>query len=141
MTERKILLPHFDVDMAKATAPRWVHEGQYIDDSRRTVEGIRFDATALPIDGLGFTANAVGVQLVVDLRAPDRNRAEVEWIHIWRTLICPWVVLQANGCEYLVRWMRETIANILAHEVEESITYEGVRVFDPHRPLRAGAAS
>jgi hypothetical protein len=96
---------------------------------------LRFDATALPVDDLSFTARPDGVVLVVDIRVPDRDKEDVEWINVWRTLICPWGALENNGPDYLVRWMRETIANTLAHEVDESVTLDGRRVFDPHRPL------
>lgn len=105
-----------------------------------TIRAVRFDATALPIDELTFDASYAGVKLVVDMFVPDRDKpGSVEKIHIWRTAMIPWDPIISNGADYLVRWMRETIASTLAHEVDESITLDGARVFDPHRPF-GGAA-
>ena len=42
-----------------------------------------------------------------------------------------------NGPDYLIRAMRDLMASILAHEVDESISDGGERVFNPHRPLRS----
>lgn len=115
-----------------------VHPGdtELLERCRGTIEAIRFDATALPVDALSFEAREDGIGLVVDVRVPDRDEPEqVVWIHVWRTLLCPWAVLRLNGPDYLVRWLRETVSSTLAHEVDESIALHGVRVFDPHKPL------
>lgn len=104
-----------------------------------TVRRIRFDATALPVADLTFASGDTGICLVVELRVPDRNQPDVlEWATVYRTLVCPWAPLDANGPEYLVGWLRETIANTLAHEVDEALTYGGRRVYDPHRSLGGG---
>jgi hypothetical protein len=131
-TERKIIAPEFRWTVAGA--PDWVLEAA--GRCRTLIDDIRVDATALPIHDLVFEASASGVQLIVDMLVPDRDQPEaVVWIHIWRTLICPWDPIKMNGPEYLVRWMRETIANTLSHEVDESIRLRGDRVFDPHGRL------
>lgn len=124
----------------KVLAPGWRNDSVCRDElvlaCEATVAALRFDATSLPVDELRFEAREDGVALVVDIRVPDRDVVDrLVWIHVWRTLLCPWGVLHSNGPEYLVRWMRETIANTLAHEVDESVTLQGVRVFDPHRRL------
>ena len=132
---RCMIVPTFKVDEVVGEA-----DLHMVDACRATMATLRFDATALPVDDLTFTARPDGVVLVVDILVPNRDEpSKLEWIHIWRTLLCPWGVLRSNGPEYLVRWMRETVVNTLAHEVDESITLEGERVFDPHRPLRTGS--
>lgn len=127
-TDRRTLVPSFTGNHDPGLA-------DLVERCRDTIFDVRLDVTALPIESLSFVARPDGIGLVVDMVVPDRDRRAVEWIHIWRSLLCPWEVLHANGPEYLVRWMRETIANTLAHEVDESITLRGERVFDPHRPL------
>jgi len=97
-------------------------------------EGLAFDATALPVTSIRFVAMADGVLLEVVIEVPDRNAVDrIEPLTVGRALICPWCVLETNGPEYLVGWLRETITNLLAHEVAESLAYRGHRVFDPHR--------
>ena len=129
---RKIVTPEFRA--TNVLAADWVLE--LTARCRALVAEIRFDATALPVHDLVFEAAPAGVTLIVDMLVPDRDKPEsAERIHIWRTLICPWDPIKSNGPEYLVRWMRETIANTLAHEVDESICLRGTRVFDPHRSL------
>jgi hypothetical protein len=132
---RKVLAPRFEVDLSDLDAPRWV---PYLAEGcRALIARVRFDATTLPVDDLFFVARPYGVKLVVDLHVPDREQESPLFIHIWRTLICPWDPIKSNGPEYLVRWMNETVANVLAHETAESITIDGVRVFDPHKALVA----
>jgi hypothetical protein len=96
---------------------------------------VAFDATALPIDDIVFEARIEGICLSIRMLVPNREAEDLSWIQIWRNLLCPWQVLRIGGPDQLVRWMRETIANVVAHEVDESITLRGERVFDPHRPL------
>lgn len=132
---RRVITPSFSVatgDSAPEGPNVYLAEG-----CKQLAAGLRFDATALPIDDLSFVAKSYGVTLIVDIRVPDRDKPGVEWIHVWRTLTCPWGPISSNGPDYIVRWMRETIANTLAHEVDESVTLDGERVFNPHRPLRA----
>jgi hypothetical protein len=134
-TERYTIAPSFDVSISAAAATERQHP-QLLARCREVVSNIRFDATTLPICALTFEARASGVMLVVDMLVPDRDvLSTVEYIHIWRSVICPWAPIEGNGPEYLVRWMRETIANTLAHEVDECIALNGRRVFDPHQPL------
>jgi hypothetical protein len=128
--ERHIIEPSFRVTDCES------ENRALLRQCREMAADTRFDATALPVVALDFEARLDGIGLVVDLLVPNRDKPdEVEWIHIWRSLLCPWGVLRSNGPEYLVRWMRETIANTLCHEVDESIQVRHVRVFDPHRPL------
>lgn len=101
------------------------------------IEQVQIDATALPIDDVVFEAQYPGVLLSVRMLVSDREAPpdDLKWIQVWRNLSVPWEVLAMNGPDFLVRWLRETIANVMAHEVDESITVSGVRVFDPHQPL------
>jgi hypothetical protein len=96
---------------------------------------VRFDATALPVSALDLKATSYGVELVVEMRVPDRGQTQVVWVPIWRMVTCPWAPIATNGPEHLLHFMRETIASTMAHEVAESMLVFGVRVFDPHRPL------
>jgi len=97
------------------------------------VAAIKFDATALPVESIRFVSLVDGLLLDVVMNVPDRDvRDRVEWITVARSLICPWIVLERNGAEYVVGWLRETIANLMAHEVAESLLYRSKRVFDPH---------
>jgi len=99
-------------------------------------EGVRFDATSLPISAIDLKATVHGVELIVEMRVPDRSQPlEVVWTTIWRNVTCPWGPIRANGPEHLLHFLRETIASTMAHEVAESLLVFGVRVFDPHRPL------
>jgi hypothetical protein len=98
---------------------------------------IRFDATTLPVIALTFTAHAHGIQLSARIDVPARDSEPMQWWEIWRTLLVPWVVLKTNGPDYIVGWTRETIANLLAHEVAENMTVDGHRVFDPHRSIES----
>jgi hypothetical protein len=91
-----------------------------------------FDATAIPVVSLLFLSMLEGVLFEVVLRVPDRDKPSVEWLTVGRAVSCPWVVLERNGAEYLVGFARETIANLMAHEVAESLFWNGQRVFDPH---------
>jgi hypothetical protein len=131
---RKVITPRFDIGEL-ATAEPWVPAFAW--ECQALVSAIRFDASALPVDDIVFAASVPGVTLIIDFLAPDRDTrgTTLDWIHIWRTLLCPWEPLKSNGPEYLIRWMRETIANTMAHEVDESISIAGQRVFDPHRKL------
>jgi len=137
-----MVVPTFVVDEGHAASEYL----DLLDPCAAKVARVTFDATVFPIFALSFTARRDGIALEVDMNVPDRDvPGQVEPLNVTRTLLMPWVVLRANGPDYLVRWMRETIANILAHEVDESIALDGIRIFDPHRPLdemvRAGGAS
>lgn len=100
----------------------------------RVVEAISFDATAMPVEWIRFTPSAFGVLVEVAIDVPDSHSDEVKWTSIIRSVGCPWHVIDGNGPEYLVGMLRETIANLLAHEVAESIRYRGAHAFDPHEP-------
>lgn len=105
-----------------------------LEPIERAVRSLAFDATSFPIVGLSFWPNAYGIQLTVRMLVPDRDDGKLG--EVWRRVSLPWAPLDANGPDHLVRWVRETIANIMSHEVDEALTFHGVRVFDPHRPLR-----
>jgi hypothetical protein len=105
---------------------------------RRRVAELRIDATALPFDDLVFEECSDGVAISARMLVPDRDVLDhLEWSQIWRTVVIVWPALKMNGPDYLIRAMRELMASILAHEVDESIADGGERVFDPHRPLRS----
>lgn len=102
-----------------------------------TAQAIRFDATALPLHALEYTAGHDGLRLDAVIVVPDRTGAD-EAMLITRSAIQPWSVLEFNGAEYLVRWTAETLCGLMAHEVYESIRYRDALVLDQHAPLADG---
>ncbi len=96
-----------------------------------TVAAVRFDASSLPVTEIRFTADVWGVLLEVDIEVPNRE-AEGP-IVVTRSRACLWA--SVGDPDYLVRFLRETITNILAHEADECLTLYGRRVFDLHASL------
>lgn len=94
---------------------------------------LRFDRRTLPIEGIHLVARLQCLELTVQLAALERNEGFP--IGVMRRVALPWEPIRANGADQVVRWIRETIANLLSHEVDEAISLDGERVFDPHRAL------
>lgn len=112
--------------------------GALVRDVGAVVAGIRFDASALPVVALEYEARTDGCYLVVILDVLDVETGEP--LTVGRAAIVPWEVLVRNGAAYVLEWTRETIANLMAHEVAECLTFEGAKVFDVHpRQLPATA--
>lgn len=102
-----------------------------VGDCAAVVALLTFDATALPVQDLRFAAEESGLRLDIDILVPDRDKDEA--VVITRAVMMPWEPLEGNGADYIVGWVRETLANFMAHEVSEGLLYNGERVFDPHR--------
>jgi hypothetical protein len=130
----------------RVIAPRWaplsdVAEKDFderldlIAECARVVRLLRFDATSLPLDDVMFEVLRDGIMMSVRMLVPNRDSRELSWIQVWRNLVVPWAPLAMNGPDMLVRALRDVVAGAVLHEIDESLTYDDQRVFDPHRPL------
>jgi hypothetical protein len=130
----------------RVVTPRWAPSSMYVADDAderiglirdcaALVEKLRFDATSLPLDALEFEVLQDGINISARMLVPDRARPGLNWIQVWRNVVCPWGPLATNGPDHLVRMARDVIAGAILHEVDEALSLDCVRVFDPHRAL------
>ena len=99
-------------------------------DVMAIVEQVAFDASALPVISLEYQAMADGCLIEAVIDTLDRDAGTP--LTVGRAVIVPWEVLVMNGAGYLLEATRETIANLLAHEVAECLTFRGERPYNVH---------
>ncbi len=90
----------------------------------------RVDLSRFPIP-LNVTVQkfTTGVGIFMNMHVADRDRPD--WKRqVWNTLesqnVMEW------GQREILRWVRDTAHNLITHELDECLLFDGRRVFDPH---------
>lgn len=121
------------VTIRYAELPDWKRRSPVHNYARDFVRDLVIVKTGLPITALSFIEELEGLRLDLNFSVRDREGTgrkiplESNFMWSWHGLAC-----QDKLHDYLFHGIRNLILDGLRHEMDESILFRGVRIFDPH---------
>ncbi len=95
---------------------------------KSVIEGLSFGHFPLPIK---LVVNAHG-GLAIEITTVDRDAGTSTKI-VKHTVIPTWFQ-RPSDIEAICHWTLNEVTSLIKHELEEFMTWEGRRLFDPHEP-------